>query len=104
MPVQLVELFNEAYTSGNDIISDGDVEPGNDVSTVRVFCAFDASGTLTAELDQDGTDQSPTLNEGNALVADSLYGFDVGLGDATDINFRYSVDATILYFHVQEVE
>lgn len=99
------DIFNTAYTSGNDILSD-DLTLTSDMAAAvfRVYAVFDTAGVLDVRRDRGGTVVTENLNSGANLTADAAHIFDIIVHDSDDgINFQYSATAQILSFTVVEV-
>ena len=69
----------------------------------RVEAAFNAGGILRATITRGGNTQVVNFNGGVALNVNGLYRFDMMVFAGDTINYRYSVNATIMVFRVQEI-
>lgn len=87
------------YTAASgDIVAA--VTPSGGPKKWRVTCAFSTSGVLSKRV----SGQNLSANAGGALVAGASYVFETAVNPNDGaISFRYSVDATIREFHVEEM-
>lgn len=90
------------YVAEDDIIAAA-LAPIYTPCSFRVEAAFSAGGILRATITRAGDTQVVNFNGGVALNINGLYRFDMMVHDGDTINYRYSADATILVFRVQEV-
>ena len=97
-------VHNTAITAATDILS-AVIAPvsGRDVVTFRVYVAVNTLGIFSIQLTRSSTTVSANLNGGASLLANALYAFDIPVHDGDDINFRHSVDATLLLLRVREI-
>jgi len=93
---------NVAYLAEADIIGAA-LAPTVTPCRFRVEGAFNAGGILRATIIRGGNTQIINFQGGVALNINGLYGFDLMIFAGDTINFRYSVNATILVFRVQEI-
>ena len=100
--IERAAAHNQAYVAPNDILAAA-LAPSKPPSLFRVFAAFSLAGILRATITRGGNTQVVDFNEGVALVANGLYGFDLGAHDGDTVNFRYSVNATIIVLRVIEI-
>lgn len=90
------------YVAEADIIAAA-LAPIYTPCSFRVEAAFSAGGILRATITQAGNTQVVNFNGGVALNINGLYRFDMMVHGGDTINYRYSANATILVFRVQEV-
>jgi hypothetical protein len=106
MPDQVLDnvlriIPGTAYTAASGDIggASGAITPTKGAKRLFVTCAFSAGGVLSKRI---GGVNIPA-KEGAALVAGAGYTFETTVSPAdAPVSFRYSVDATILEFHVEE--
>lgn len=102
-PLARANVFNIAgYVAAADILAAA-LAPLNSPCTFRVEAAFNAGGILSATITQGGVTVVAQLHGGVALNVNSLYRFSLMVNAGDTINFRYSVNATILSLKVQEI-
>lgn len=102
-PLARANIFNTAgYVADADILATA-LAPLNSPCTFRVEAAFNAGGILSATITQGGVTVVGQLNGGVAFNINSLYRFNLMVNAGDTINFRYSVNATILSLKVQEI-
>lgn len=102
-PIDRASLFNVAgYIAAADILGVA-LAPLNTPCTFRVEVTFDAAGILSATITRGGVTVVSQCNGGVALNIDSGYRFSLAVSAGDRINFRYSANATILNFKVQEI-
>jgi len=101
-PIEKSALQNQLVVAAANIIA-ANLTPTNTPSIFRIAAGLDAAGILSVVIIRGGNTQVQRFNGGVALNTDSLYEFEhfVHLGDT--INYRYSVNATLQTFRVQEV-
>ena len=89
-----------AYTAGNDIGgANGALTPTKGAKRWLITCAFTVGGVLSKRINGVNI----PAKEGAALVAGAGYTFETTVSPAdAPISFRYSIDTTILEFHVEE--
>lgn len=90
------------YLAEADIIAAA-LAPIYDPCSFRVEAAFNAGGILRATITRGGNTQVVNFNGGVALNVNGLYRFDMMVFAGDTINYRYSVNATIMVFRVQEI-
>ncbi len=92
-PLGKVSLFNERITDSTDILT-SDLTASDPPSLFRIYVAFDTELKLQV-VRTVGTDTLiELLNEGNNLLQDSAYIFDIIVDDGESINFRAYIDGT----------
>lgn len=102
-PLARANEFNVlVYLTPADILAAA-LAPLNSPCTFRVEAAFDTAGMLSATITQAGVTVVGQLNGGVALNINSLYRFSLMVNAGDTINFRYSVNCTILSLKVQEI-
>lgn len=102
-PIDRASLLNVAgYIAAADILGVA-LAPLNTPCTFRVEVAFDAGGILSATITRGGVTVVSHFQYGSALNIDSGYRFSLAVSAGERINYRYSVNATILNFKVQEI-
>jgi len=100
--IERAVAHNQAYVAPNDILAAA-LAPSKPPSLFRVFAAFNLAGVLRATITRGGNTQVVDFNEGANLAANSLYWFDVVAHEGDTVNFRYSVNATIMVLRVMEI-
>lgn len=100
--LNISNIFNTAYVAAADILPAA-ITPTVNPSMFRVQCAFDVAGVLAAVLTEGGVPITVYLNRNVALLANSLYTFDVVAGSIDTVNFTFSQNCTILSFKVVEI-
>lgn len=77
--------------------------PTNTPCLFRTQVAFDTAGVFSATVTSGGVTVVTEFNHGVVLPANSLFMFDMLVHSGDTINFRYSVNATMLVMRVQEI-
>lgn len=95
-------IHNTAYATPDDFFATA-LTPTNTPCRFRLAGAFDAAGVLSATITYGGVTVTVEFNHGVALTANSLFEFDLLARAEDTINYRYSVNATILTFRVVEI-
>ena len=90
------------YLAEADIIAAA-LAPIYDPCSFRVEAAFNAGGILRATITRAANTQVVNFNGGVALNVNGLYRFDMMVFAGDTINYRYSANATIMVFRVQEI-
>ena len=103
LPISRAIVHNVAgYIAAADILG-ADLAPLNTPCLFRVTACFNAAGVLSVETIAGGNSQVQQLYGGVALNNNSLYMFEHLVHAGDTINYRYSANATIMTFRVQEV-
>ncbi len=106
-PASLSSLQNAALPAPGTNWLAADLVPVNTPTTFRIMVAVSVGGTFSAVITNGGNTQVLAFNAvaGPALVAGSLYTFEMLVGAGDTVNFRYSAGAgTIQKLIVQEVD
>lgn len=101
-PLAKENIFNFAYTAGNDFIA-SDITPTRNPTLLRVHICLDTAGVFFCRRATNGVYVVENFNDGNNLTANSAYMFDTMLEGGEKINFRFSANAQILHFSVVEI-
>ena len=102
-PIEQVNMHNAAVTADTDILTAA-IIPVNYPCLFRVLAAFSAAGIFRATMTKNGDTQVVDFNQGNNLVAASLYMFDLLVHEGGSVNFQYSINATLQVLRVQEID
>lgn len=103
VPEEKAYSFNTAELANIDIFGT-DISPTNSPTTFRIYVWADAAGIFSCMRTSGGVTVTENLNEGNNLVANSAYEFNITLTDDDTINFQYSVAATMTVIVVEVYE
>ena len=95
-------IHNTAYVTPNDFLGAA-LTPTVQPTLFRFNCAFSVAGVLSVTITRAANTQVVNFNHGVALTAGDLYGFDHLVQDGDTINYRYSVNCTIMTFKVLEI-
>ncbi len=105
-PIDKGAIFNTVVGAGADFFA-ADLVPTNTPTTFRIAFSCDAGGVLDVMREQllpaPPVTVTEHLNQNVALVADSLYEFNITVRAGQTINFQHSVGGTILSCIVVEV-
>lgn len=101
-PITKANEHNTAELAGVDILAAA-LAPTNTPCLFRTQVAFDAAGVFSATVTSGGVMVTTEFNHGVVLPANSLFMFDMLVHAGDTINFRYSVNCTMLVMRVQEV-
>jgi len=102
-PIAKALVHNVAgYIAAADMLG-ADVAPTNTPCLFRLMGSFTASGILSVEIINGGNSQVQQFNGGVALNVNSLYAFSHLVHAGDTINYRYSVNTTIMTFRVVEI-
>lgn len=101
-PIDKAVLHNVAVVAAANILG-AVLAPTNTPCLFRVTAGFDTSGVLSVTVTRAGNTQVQQFNGGVALNNNSLYMFDALVHAGDTINYRYSVNATLQTFRVQEI-
>lgn len=93
---------NTAELAGVDILAAA-LAPTNSPATFRIAIAFNAVGVFSATVTRGGNTQVVNFNSGVNLNANAVYVFDLPVQAGDTVNFRYSVNATLMIMRVSEV-
>jgi len=99
-PIEQGYSFNTAELADTDIFA-ADITPTNTPCTFRVYAWTDTAGVLSCMRTSGEVTVTENLNEGNQLVADSAYEFNVTVGAADTINFQLDAAATMTVIVVE---
>ena len=102
-PISKANVFNTAVTANANILA-GDITPTNAPTLFRIYATFSASGVFSVKRSVGATTVTENMNQGNALVANASYIFDIMVDSGESINFIYSVNATCLKLSVVEID
>ncbi|MFA5344640.1 MAG: hypothetical protein WC381_11855 [Kiritimatiellia bacterium] len=101
-PIARAVVHNTAYVTPADILA-GALLPVITPSLFRCQIACSVSGIFYVTITRGGNTQVLQYNHGVALPASALFEFDTLVQDSTTINYRYSVNCTIMTFSVLEI-
>jgi hypothetical protein len=92
--------FNTAELANTDIFAT-DLVPTNTPTTFRVYVWTDTAGVFSCMRTSGVVTVTENLNEGNQLIADSAYEFNITLTDSETINFQLDAAATMTIIVVE---
>lgn len=101
-PLSRVIIQNTAELAGIDILPAA-LAPINVPCLFRIQVAFDTAGVFSARVTNAAVTVTTEFNHGVVLPANSLFMFDMLVHTGDTINFRYSIDTTMLVMRVQEI-
>ena len=101
-PLEKAAEHNTAELADTDILAAA-LTPTNTPCLFRVMCCFDTAGIFRVTITRAANTQVCNLNAGGDLAADALYIFDHLVHSGDTINYRYSVNATLMVLRVQEI-
>ena len=106
-PRELANVHNTAVSAATDILSStiapSSGTPAKLAVLFRVQVAMNTAGVFSARITKSSTTVGVNFNSGANLVADSVYIFDLLVHNGDTVNFRHSVEATMLVLRVQEI-
>lgn len=102
VPLDKASLHALAKAAGADYFAT-DLAPTNTPCLFRILIAIDAAGVFSAKITKGGTAKVCSFNGGVALVADSLYAFDLWVHAGDTINLQHTVAANIDICRIQEI-
>jgi hypothetical protein len=95
-------IHNTAYVAPADFLGAA-IAPMISPSLFRCQGAFSVAGVLYGRITRAANTQQVEFNHGVVLPANALFEFDMLVEDGDTINYRYSVNCTILTFKVLEI-
>lgn len=101
-PMDKGVIHNTAYLTPNNFFGTA-ITPYIEPTLFRCQGAFSVSGVLSVTIIRGGNTQVVEFNHGVALPANALFEFDTLVQLSTTINYRYSVNCTIMTFSVLEI-
>ncbi|MFA5401653.1 MAG: hypothetical protein WC359_14480 [Dehalococcoidia bacterium] len=101
-PIDKGVIHNTAYLTPNNFFGTA-LTPYVVPTLFRCQGAFSVAGVLSVTIIRGGNTQVVEFNHGVALPASALFEFDTLVQDSTTINYRYSVNCTIMTFSVLEI-
>jgi len=105
-PIDKGAIFNTAIALNTDFFA-ADLVPTNTPTTFRIAFSCDAGGVLNVMREQllpaPPVTVTEQLNQGEALVADCLYEFNITVREGQTINLQHSVGGQILSCIVVEI-
>ena len=101
-PIEVAVVHNVAVVAAADILA-ANVAPVNTPCMFRLTVTFSAGGILDVVTIRAGSSQVEHFNGGVAMNINSKYMFTHLVHSGDTINYRYSVNATLLTMRVQEV-
>ena len=100
--VEKASVHNQAVGAGVDILGAA-LAPSDAPCTFRVHVAFDDQGCVfSAAITRGGNTQVVDFNQGIALTAEAIYGFDLLVNAGDTVNFRSSAACNCMVMRVQE--
>lgn len=106
IPIEKANLHNQALPVANANWLATDITPTNTPTTFMIDVAVSIAGVFSAAITKNGiAPQTVNFNLGAALVANSVYTFNLLVHSGDSVNFRYSTTTgTILILRVQEFD
>ena len=92
--------FNTAELANTDIFGT-DISPTNTPTSFRVYVWTNTAGVFSCMRTSGGVTVTENLNEGNQLVANSAYEFNITLTSSETINFQLDAAATMTVIVVE---
>lgn len=102
VPLDKASLHGLAKGAGADYFV-ADLAPTNTPCLFRILIAIDGAGVFSAKITKGGVAKVCSFNTGQALIADSLYTFDLLVHAGDTINLQHTVAANIDVCRVQEI-
>lgn len=100
---RVFELFDTATLANTDILP-ADYAPSGRAVALRITVVLGTAGVLNLQIDDGSTTIEGDLNNGGALVADTLNTFTVGCSDTFTINVHIETAGDVEYLLLEEVE
>ena len=101
-PISRGFLHNQAYLTPANFMGAA-IYPIISPSLFRCQIACSVAGVFYSTITRAGVTVEPQFNHGVVLPANALFEFDLLVEDGETINYRYSVNCTILTFKVLEI-
>lgn len=102
LPLDRALVHNAAVVGGADILG-AVLAPTNTPCRFAVEVTFNAAGVFSVRTTNGGVTVGEDFNHGVALPINSLFRFSHMVHAGDTINYRYSVNATMLTMRVQEI-
>lgn len=103
-PIQKAFIHNQALPTAENNWLSPDITPTNTPTLLRIMVGVSITGIFKVVITNGGDAQILNLKESVALVADSLYDFEILVHSGDTINFRFSTTVgTIRILRVQEI-
>lgn len=101
-PIDRGVIHNTAYVTPNNFFGTA-ITPVIQPTLFRCQGAFSVAGVLSVTIIRGGNTQVLQFNHGVELLASALFEFDTLVQDGTTVNYRYSINCTIMTFSVLEI-
>ncbi len=101
-PISKGVIHNTAYVTPNNFFGAA-LAPTIQPTLFRINGAFSVAGVLSVTITRAANTQVVNFNHGVVLTANDLFAFDHLVQDGDTINYRYSVNCTIMTFKVLEI-
>lgn len=103
-PIQKAFIHNQALPAAENNWLGTDITPMNTPCTFRITVGTSITGIFKTAITNGGNTQVLNFKESVAVVADSLYTFEILVHSGDTINFRFSTTTgTIRVLRVQEI-
>lgn len=102
LPLEQALIHNAAVVAAADILA-AVLAPTNTPCRFAVEVAFDVAGIFSVRVTNGGVTVGEDFNHGVNLAVNSLFRFSHLVHAGDTINYRYSVNATMLSMRVQEI-
>jgi len=102
IPLEKAHVHDTAVGANTDFLAE-DLTPSDPVVLFRIMIAIDTAQVFRAHISDGATEVPLEFNGGVALVAQSVYIFDILVNTGDEINFQCDGAVQIEKFIVQEI-